>query len=41
LYGTLNVLVTKFENMVAKPNHHSFASHSLHFLCSDALCGLP
>lgn len=31
LYGRLNVLVTKFENIVAKQNHHSFASHSLHF----------
>lgn len=30
-YGRLNVLVTKFENMVAKQNHHSFASHSFHF----------
>lgn len=40
LYGRLNVPVTKFENMVAKQNHHSFASHSLHFLHSDTLYGL-
>lgn len=25
----------------AKQNHHSFASHSLHFLHGDTLCGLP
>lgn len=30
-----------FENMVAKQNHHSFASHSWHFLPDDAPCGLP
>lgn len=40
LYGGLNMLATSFENMVAKQNHHSFASHSLHYLHDDTLCGL-
>lgn len=37
----LNVLVTNLENMVAKQSHHSFASHSLHFLHDILWCGLP
>lgn len=38
LYGVLNVLVTNFENMVAKQNHHFFSFHIPYIFCMRIHC---